>query len=106
MSSLNFRTEAMCRKEWWRVSHLPTSSTAVSLLRWNSLMTLLVEISGQKLESSQAGVFVWFSTLIFPFHRMLLMNRQEFSCFAAFFVRISKIREENDLKKNPSVDGL
>jgi hypothetical protein len=46
---------------------------------------LLVEISGHKLESFQTRVFVWFSTFVFPFYRMLSMNRLEFSCFADFF---------------------
>jgi hypothetical protein len=30
-------------------------------------------------ESCQTRVFVWFSTLIFPFYKMLIMNRLEFS---------------------------
>jgi hypothetical protein len=32
--------------------------------------------------SSQTQVFVWFSTFVFPFFKMLYMNRLEFSCFA------------------------
>ncbi len=35
-------------------------------------MEFLVEVSGQKLESSQTQVFVLFSILIFPFYKMLL----------------------------------
>jgi hypothetical protein len=46
-------------------------------------MAFLVEVSEHKLEYSQARVFVWFSTL-FPFYKMLLMKRLEFSCFADF----------------------
>jgi hypothetical protein len=38
----------------------------------------LVEVPEQKLESSQTQVFVWFSTLFYPFYKMLLMNRLEF----------------------------
>ncbi len=37
--------------------------------------------------------FCRFSTLIFPFYKMLFMNRHEFSCFAVF-LRIFKAREE------------
>jgi hypothetical protein len=55
---------------------------------------ILVEVSRQKHESSQTLVFVWFSTLIFPFFKMLFMKRLEFSCFVDFFVRIFKTREE------------
>jgi hypothetical protein len=47
-------------------------------------MAFLVEVSGHKLESSQTRVFVWFSTLIFSFYKMLFMNRIELSCFADF----------------------
>jgi hypothetical protein len=56
----------------------------------------IVEVSGHKLESlSQTQVFVFFSyTLIFPFYKLLFKNRLEFSCFAGFFVRIIKSREE------------
>ncbi len=51
----------------------------------------LVEVSGHKLETSQTQVFVWFTTLFFPFYKMLFMNRLEF-----FFVsRIIKTRVEN-----------
>ncbi len=42
----------------------------------------LVKVSGHKLESSQTQVFVWFSALTFPFHKMLFMKRLKFSCFA------------------------
>jgi hypothetical protein len=31
--------------------------------------------------ASQTRVFVWYSTLIFPFYKKLVMNRLEFSCF-------------------------
>jgi hypothetical protein len=45
---------------------------------------IFIEVSGHKLESSQTRVFVWFSTLIFTFYKVLFMNRLEFSCFADF----------------------
>jgi hypothetical protein len=35
---------------------------------------ILVEVSGHKLEPSQTKVFVWLSTLIFSFYKMLFMN--------------------------------
>ncbi len=57
-------------------------------------MAFLVMVSGHKLDSSQTEVFVWFSTLIFPFYKMLFMNRVEVSCFTDFFVRIFSISEE------------
>jgi hypothetical protein len=44
---------------------------------WNSLTGFLVMASAHNLESSQTRVFVWFSTLIFPFYKMLFMNRLE-----------------------------
>jgi hypothetical protein len=46
-----------------------------------------------------------FSTLIFPFYKMLFMNRLEFSCFADFFVCIFKTRVEYGFLKNPPVEG-
>jgi hypothetical protein len=39
-------------------------------------------------------VFVWFSTLIFPFDKILFMNRLKFSFFVDCLVRIFKTREE------------
>jgi hypothetical protein len=59
-------------------------------------MVFLVEVSGHKLESSQTRVFVcFFCTLILQFYKTLFMKKlAEFSCFAAFFVRIFKTREE------------
>ncbi len=88
----------------WLTGHLIYSQ------RWNSYTAFLVEVSGHKLESSQTGVFFWFSTLIFsfykilfmktrvswfstlifPFHKMLFMNKFEFSCFADFLLGILK----------------
>ncbi len=42
------------------------------------LLAYLVAVSGHKLESTQTWVYIWFSTLIFPFYKMLFMNRLEF----------------------------
>jgi hypothetical protein len=36
----------------------------------------------------------WVSSLIFPFYKMLFMNRLKFSCSVDFFVRILKNSEE------------
>ncbi len=47
-----------------------------------------------------------FSTLIFPFYKMLFMNRLEFSCFANFFVWIFKTRIEYGFLKTPPVERL
>jgi hypothetical protein len=38
-------------------------------------MAYLVEVSWHNLESSLVRVIVWFSALIFPFYKMLFMNR-------------------------------
>jgi hypothetical protein len=38
-------------------------------------------------------LFIYF--IIFPFYKMLLMNRLEFSCFPDFFVGFFKTREES-----------
>jgi hypothetical protein len=46
---------------------------------------ILVKVSEHKLESSQTQDFAWFTTLIFPFYKMLFMERLELSCFAGFF---------------------
>ncbi len=53
------------------------------------------EVSGHKLESSETQVFAWFSTIIFPFFKMLFTNRLEFSCFADIFLSIFKTRVES-----------
>ncbi len=58
------------------------------------------------LESSQTRVFVWFSTLIFPFYKMLFMKRLEYSCFVHFFVRIFfKPEKSLGFLWNPPVEG-
>ncbi len=55
--------------------------------RWNSWTAFLVEVSN---ESPQTRVFVWFSSHIFPFYKMLFMHRLKFSWFVDFFVCIFK----------------
>jgi hypothetical protein len=56
--------------------------------------SILVEISGHKLEFCLV-----FSTLIFPFYKMLSMNRPvtRVFFFRKFFARIFKAREEYDM---------
>ncbi len=57
----------------------------------------LVEVSGHKLESSQARVLIRFSTLIFPLYKMLFMNIVE---LRGFFVRIFKPEKSIVIFKN------
>ncbi len=64
-------------------------------------MAFLVEVSGHRLESEKTRVFVWFSTLIFAFCKMLFMNRLKFSYFSDFF----QTREEYGNRENPLVEG-
>jgi hypothetical protein len=52
--------------------------SSLVFLTWNSCTTVLVEVSGHKLESSQTRVFVWFSTLVFLLFKMSFRNRVEF----------------------------
>jgi len=53
---------------------------------------------GHKLESSHTRVFVWFSALIFPFLKMLFMNRLEFFfLLRGFFVRIPYLKPEKNI---------
>ncbi len=74
-------------------------------LRWNSWMAFLVEVFGHSLESSLTRVFCLVFTLSFLFYKMLLMKRLEFSCFADFFTRFFKTREEYGFLWNPPVEG-
>jgi hypothetical protein len=46
------------------------------------------------MRGSQTRVFVLLSTLIFPFYKMLYMNRLEFSCLEDIFEWIFKTREK------------
>jgi len=64
-------------------------------------MEFLNGISGHKPESCETLVFVRFSTLIFPFYKMLFRNKLEFSCFVDFIVSIFKTREEHGFLENP-----
>ncbi len=68
-------------------------------------MAFLIKISGRKLESSETRVFVRFPTLIFPFYKMLFMNRLEFSCFPDFFVWNFITREEYGFLLKSLVEG-
>ncbi len=71
------------------------------ILRLNSWTAFLVEVSGHKIEYSQTRVFVWFSTLIFPFYKKLfMMNRLKFSCFDTDMF-VFKSREEYGFLENP-----
>jgi hypothetical protein len=79
----------------YRLKLLSESLTFQCHQRWNSWTVFLVEVSGHKLETSQTRVFVWFSTLLSPFYKMLTMKRFEFSCIVDFFVRIIKTIDEN-----------
>jgi hypothetical protein len=51
-------------------------------------------------------VFVWFSTFIFTFYKMLFTNRLEFSCFAQFFAIILKTKETVVIYKIHQQKGL
>jgi hypothetical protein len=42
---------------------------------------------------------------IFPFYKMLFMNRLEFSCFSDIFVGMIKTREEHGFLLNPPVEA-
>ncbi len=64
---------------------------------------ILVEFSGHKTESSHRFEF---STLIFPFYKMLLMNRLTFSCTADFFKRIFKQEKRMVFFKIRQLKGL
>ncbi len=47
--------------------HAKSSFVSPLHLRWNSWTAFIVEVSGHKLDYSHTRVFVWYSTLIFPF---------------------------------------
>jgi hypothetical protein len=49
---------------------------------------ILRQVSEHKFESTQTRVFVWFSTIFFLFHKMLLMNRlDQVFLFRGFFCK-------------------
>jgi hypothetical protein len=52
--------------------------------RQNSGTAFLVEVSGHKLESSQARVFAWFSIPFFSFYKMLI--KTQVFLFRGFFL--------------------
>ncbi len=74
------------------VDRIPKKSKCSLILWWNSWTAVLVEVTEHKLEFSQTRVFVWFSTLIFLFYKILFIYWFEFSGFADFLVRIFKTR--------------
>jgi hypothetical protein len=83
------RLQKMCVPSFLRCSVL-----LEAIQRWNSWTAFIVDVTGHKLEYFQTRVSVWFSTLIFPFYKMLFINRLKFSCVADFFVRMFKTRED------------
>ncbi len=62
----------------WTVFHLNSMHHVHLFTEMEFLNSILVEVSRHKLGSSQAQVFVWFSTLCFPVYKMLFMNRLDF----------------------------
>jgi hypothetical protein len=54
--------------------------------------------------SYQTREFVWFSTLIFPFYKLLFMNRLKFSFLLQIFVCIYKTRQECGFLSNSLVE--
>lgn len=55
-------------------------------LRGNSLRLNFVKVFVQNLEVSQTLAFVWFSTQVFPFYKMLFIKNLEVSCLIDFFL--------------------
>ncbi len=81
--------ETLHATEWRQLGSLKVRTIVLrigivllAIQRVECLNGILVEVSGHINSNSQTRDFVWFSTLIFPFYKMLLMNRLEFSCFA------------------------
>ncbi len=59
------------------------------------LNSILVEVSRHKLGLLRLySRFVWFSTLVFPFYKMIFMNRHEYSYFGDLLCIDCKTREE------------
>jgi hypothetical protein len=54
-------------------------------------ISTIVEVYGHKLSLELLYVFL---PSFFRFFKMIFMNRLEFSCFADYFVKILKTREE------------
>ncbi len=73
------------------------------VLIWNSWTVFLVEVSGHKIESSQTP-FLY--PIIFPFYKMLLMKKLEFSCFADFLYVFLKPEKSEVLFKIRQKKGL
>jgi hypothetical protein len=60
----------------------------------------------RKLESSQTRVFVWFSTLIMPFYKMLFTKRLKFFYSRNFLYVFFKPEKSLVFFKNPPVERL
>jgi hypothetical protein len=69
---------------------------------WRVIVLVLVLVSGHKIESSQTRVFVWFSTQVFLFYKMLFMNSSSFFV-RGFSVWSFKTRVEYNFMENPPV---
>ncbi len=54
--------------------------------------------------SDSDSSFVWFSTLVFTFYKMLSTKRLEFSCFADFFAGFLKLEQRLVFFENPPVE--
>jgi hypothetical protein len=67
-------------------------------------MTVLVEVSGHKIEPPQTRDFVWFSTLSFSVLQNAFQEKTDFFCFANFFVWSLKTRAENGFLYNPPIE--
>jgi hypothetical protein len=70
-SSLNSRWTALKIAFYW------VQFKGVLVRRGNSWTKYWVEFFGQRLKSSETRVLVGFSTFVFPFYKMLFMNRLE-----------------------------
>jgi hypothetical protein len=79
-------------------SHSPATDGNHSLkfLEVEFFKSIFVEVSGHKLASSQIRFFVYFSTLIVPFYKMVFMKSLKFSCFADFFGTIFKSKKKEE----------
>ncbi len=62
-----------------------------NILRWNSWMAILFDVSGHKLESSQTWVFVWCCTPHFSVLQNAIHEQTQVFLFRGFFKRILKI---------------
>ncbi len=73
--------------------------------RLDLIHTRIDLIHGHKLESTETRAFVWFSTLIFPFYKMLFLNLTWVCLFRGFFKCIFQSKEKYCFLSNSPVDG-